>query len=64
MQEIRLIPVGVIMYNKNHLKLEIRSVLLGYSRVGLVAGRVYFNDLITHIILKVDWIGPQRKKLV
>ena len=32
--------------------------------VGLVAGRVYFDELITQISLKVDWIGPQRKKSV
>ena len=52
------------MYNKNLLKLKIQSDLLGNPRVGLVAGRVYFNVLITHIILKVDYIGPQRKKSV
>ena len=49
------------MYNKNLLKLKIQSDLLGNPRVGLVAGRVYFDILITHIILKVDCIGPQRK---
>ena len=32
--------------------------------MGLVAGRVYFDALITQISLKVDWIGPQRKKSV
>ena len=52
------------MYHQNHLKLEIESVLLGHPRVGFVAGRVYFDDLITQIILKVDRIGPQRKKSV
>ena len=49
---------------KNLLKLEIQSVPLGNSRVGLVAGRVYFDELITQIILKTDWIGPERKKSV
>ena len=58
-QEVSLIRVGFIMYNENHLKLEIQSVLLGNPRVELVTGRVYFDSLITHIILKVDWIGPQ-----
>ena len=52
------------MYIENLLKVEIQSVLLGNLRVGLVASRVYFNALITQISLKVDWIGPQRKKSV
>ena len=38
---------------KNHLKLQIQSVLLGNLGMGLVAGRVYFDELITHISLKV-----------
>ena len=50
-----------IIYIENHFKLKIRSVLLGNPRVGLVASRVYFDDLIIQISLKVNWIGPQRK---
>ena len=61
---VSIIWVGVIKYIENLLKIEIESVLLGNPRVRLVAGRVYFDALITQIILKVDWIGPQRKKLV
>ena len=57
-QEVSLIWVRFIKYIKNLLKIEIQSVLLGNPRVELVAYRVYFDDLITHIILKVDWIGP------
>ena len=52
------------MYIENLLKIKIQSVLLGNPQMGLVAGRVYFNALITQISLKVDWIGPQRKKSV
>ena len=52
------------MYNESHLKFEIQSVLLENLRVRLVVGRVYFDALITQIILKVDYIGPQRKKSV
>ena len=63
-KKVSSIRVGVIMYNETHLKFEIQSVLLGNPRVGLVSGRVYFDALITHIILKVDCIGPQRKKSV
>ena len=36
----------------------------GNLRVGLIAGRVYFDAWITQIILEVDCIGPQRKKSV
>ena len=50
-----------IIYIENHFKLKIRSGLLGNPRVGLVASRVYFDDLIIQISLKVDWIGPQCK---
>ena len=63
-QEVSLIRAGVIKYIENLLKVEIQSVLLGNPQMGLVAGRVYFDALITQIILKVDWIGPQRKKSV
>ena len=63
-QEVSLIRVRFIMYIENLLKIKIQSVLLGNPRVGLVASRVYFNALITQISLKVDWIGPQRKKSV
>ena len=63
-QEVSLIQVGVIKDIENLLKVEIQSVLLGNPRVVLVAGRVYFDALITQISLKVDWIGPQRKKSV
>ena len=64
MQEVSLIRAEVIKYIENLLKVEIQSVLLGNPRVGLVAGRVYFDALIIQISLKVDWIGPQRKKSV
>ena len=60
-QEVGLIRVRVIKYIE---KIKIHSVLLGNPRVKLVARRVYFDELITQIILGVDWIGPQRKKLV
>ena len=50
-----------LIYIKNHFKLKIRSVLLGNPRVRLVASRVYFDDLIIQISLKVDRISPQRK---
>ena len=49
--------------NKSSCALKIQSVLLGNPQLGLVTGRVYFDELITSIVLKVDWIGPQRKKL-
>ena len=48
---------------KNLLKLEIQSVPLGNFRVGLVAGRVYFDELITQIILKTDWIAPRTQEV-
>ena len=37
MQEVSLIWVEVIMYNKNLLKIKIQSVLLRNPQVGLVA---------------------------
>ena len=63
-QEASLIRIGVKMYTENLLKIEIQSALLGNPRVGLVASRVCFDELITQIILGVDWIGSQRKKSV
>ena len=44
--------------------IKIQSVLLVNPRMGLVVGDVHFNELFTRNILKVDWIGPQRKKSV
>ena len=44
--------------------IEIQSVLMENPRMGLVAGHVHFDEFFTQNILRVDWIGPQRKKSV
>ena len=46
-QKVNLICVEFIKYMENLLKMEIQSVLLENPLVELVAGRFYFNELIT-----------------